>query len=78
MKLTPQQVLDISKGDVEIANFISTLLVRIEELENRVHNLERQLGQNSRNSSKPPSSDGLRKPTNMRQSGGRKGAPNFS
>lgn len=89
MELTPQQVLHISKGDVEIADFISSLLVRIqelsqlvvtqakriEELEQRVHDLERQLGQNSSNSSKPPSSDGLRKPTNLRTSGGKKGAP---
>ena len=89
MELTWQQVLNISKGDIEIAVFISGLLKRIdelnklvvtqakriEELEQRVHDLERQLGQNSRNSSKPPSSDGFRKPTNSRQSGGKKGAP---
>jgi transposase len=75
MDLTPQQILDISKGDVEIASFISTLLSRIVELETRVLDLERQLGKNSRNSSKPPSSDGFRKPTNSRQSGGKKGAP---
>jgi transposase len=48
---------------------------RIEQLEKRVHELERQLGQNSNNSSKPPSSDGLSKPNNLRQSGGKKGAP---
>src|SRR5690606_14669043 len=41
----------------------------------RVHELERQLGQNSNNSSKPPSSDGFRKPTNLRTPGGKKGAP---
>ncbi|OZQ58909.1 hypothetical protein SAMN04488601_11917 [Paenibacillus sp. 453mf] len=76
MKLTQKQVLRISKGDTEIASFISTLLLqnqqltelvavqakRIEVLENRVHELERQLGQNSNNSSKPPSSDGYQKP----------------
>ncbi|WP_372637259.1 DUF6444 domain-containing protein [Cohnella sp.] len=49
--------------------------LQIEKLEKRVNELERQLGQNSNNSSKPPSSDGLRKPTNLRQSGGKKGAP---
>lgn len=36
---------------------------RISELEERVRRLEAQLSQNSRNSSKPPSSDGLQKPT---------------
>jgi transposase len=35
---------------------------KIEKLEKRVHELERQLGQNSNNSSKPPSSDGYQKP----------------
>lgn len=75
MEMTPEQVLHISKGDVEIANFISSLLQRIDVLEKRVHDLERQLGQNSSNSSKPPSSDGFRKPTNLRTPGGKKGAP---
>lgn len=82
MKLTPDQVMTICKGDQEIAAFVQTLLdtiekqaARIEQLENRVHELERQLGSNSNNSSKPPSSDGLRKPTNLRTPGGKKGAP---
>lgn len=82
MKLNSDQILDISKGDKEIAAFITMLAQtiekqaqRIEQLETRVKELERQLGQNSKNSSKPPSSDGLRKPTNLRKSGGKKGAP---
>lgn len=75
MKLSQEQILEISKGDKEIAAFITMLTDRIEQLENRVKDLERQLNQNSKNSSKPPSSDGLRKPTNLRQSGGKKGAP---
>jgi transposase len=82
MKLTTQQINKMSKGDPEIAGYFHALLYtveeqakRIQQLENRVHELERQLGQNSNNSSKPPSSDGLRKPTNLRQPGGKKGAP---
>ncbi|MEI7026049.1 DUF6444 domain-containing protein [Paenibacillus sp. y28] len=70
--------MTICKGDKEIAAYFHTLLdiidrqaERIEQLEKRVHKLERQLGQNSNNSSKPPSSDGLRKPTNLRSTGGR-------
>src|SRR6218665_2346078 len=69
MNLTPQQVLHISKGDLEIAAFITALLdqnrqqaKQIVQLENRVKELERKLGQNSNNSSKPPSSDGFNKP----------------
>lgn len=67
------------QGDTEIAGYFNALLThnrqltkivatharQIEKLEKRVHELERQLGQNSNNSSKPPSSDGLRKPTNL-------------
>jgi predicted RNase H-like nuclease (RuvC/YqgF family) len=89
MKLTSKQVLQVSKGDTEIAGFISALLTQneklteivetqarqIKKLEKRVHELERQLGQNSNNSSKPPSSDGLRKKNNLREPGGKKGAP---
>lgn len=65
----PEQILKISKGDPEIAMFITALLMqnhqqaeRIVQLENRVKELERKLGQNSNNSSKPPSSDGFHKP----------------
>jgi transposase len=89
MKLTSKQVLYISKGDTEIAGFISALLTQneklteivetqarqIKKLQNRVQELERQIGQNSNNSSKPPSSDGLRKKNNSREPGGKKGAP---
>ncbi|WP_445669319.1 DUF6444 domain-containing protein [Paenibacillus sp. FSL R7-0204] len=35
-------------------------------LKKRVHELERQLVQQSHNGIKPPSSDGLRKPPNLR------------
>jgi transposase len=82
MKLTSQQVNTICKGDQEIAGYFNALLAvvdkqekQIEKLEKRVSELERQLGQNSNNSSKPPSSDGLRKPTNLRTPGGKRGAP---
>lgn len=82
MELTPEKVNTICKGDQEIAGYFHALLSiidkqtkRIETLEKRVHELERQVGQNSNNSSKPPYSDGVRKPVNLRQSGGKKGAP---
>jgi len=75
MNYTKEQILMISKGDHEIAAFISSLLDHIHQQNLRIQELERQLGQNSQNSSKPPSSDGLRKANNLRQSGGKKGAP---
>lgn len=89
MKFAPEEVMHISKGDPQIATFISSLLERMDQivelsekqaqtivrLEDRVKDLERQLGQNSQNSSKPPSSDGFRKKNNSRQPGGKKGAP---
>lgn len=76
MKYTAEQIKQISEGEPsEIAQFITALLVQIDRLEARVNELERQVGTNSRNSSKPPSSDGFRKPTSLRQPGGKKGAP---
>ena len=89
MELSPQQVLQMSKGDADIAAHFNVLLTviqkqseqiqkqseQIEALNVRVRELERQLGQNSNNSSKPPSSDAYRKPTNLRTPGGKKGAP---
>ncbi len=65
---------------------ISQLRSKIETLESTVSSLQDKLNKNSRNSSKPPSSDGLSKPkapSSMRTksskpSGGQKGHPGFT
>ena len=44
-------------------------------LQQRMEALERQVGLNSSNSGKPPSSDGLRKPRRIRSIRGRSGKP---
>src|ERR1035437_2414835 len=62
---------------------IEVLKELVASLTSRVAALERQLGQNSTNSGKPPSSDGLKKPPRTqslrepsgKQSGGQSGHP---
>ena len=76
MEYTKAQLIQISKSDEDvIVNVLTMLMTHIDQLNNRVKELERQLGINSRNSSKSPSSDGLRTPKSMRKSGGENGAP---
>ena len=50
------------QGEEAVLALVSTLTTLILNLQARVNALEDQLGKNSRNSSKPPSSDGLQKP----------------
>jgi transposase len=53
---------------------IEQLTAENEHLKARISELERQLGQNSNNSSKPPSSDGFKKkPKSLRPTGGKTG-----
>ena len=73
----PQTVVRVF---LEMDARIHALEQRVEELQAQVQPLQDQLAQNSRNSSKPPSSDGLHKPSpkslrqkGRRQSGGQPG-----
>lgn len=76
MKMSPEEIERVSHSSPsEIATILTRLLERIDQLEQEVAELKRQLVQTSQNSSKPPSSDNFRKPTNLRKPGGKKGAP---
>jgi transposase len=50
------------QGEEAVIEMVDALLVVIQSLATRVQALEEQTAKNSRNSSKPPSSDGLKKP----------------
>jgi transposase len=78
------QLSHAQKDELIMALFaqVQTLLSNQALLHQRTQGLEARLGLNSRNSSKPPSSDGLRKPApkslrvaGQRPSGGQKGHP---
>ena len=61
-------------GKETVVRVLMMMDARIRALEERVQSLENQLAKNSRNSSKPPSSDGFKKPApkSLRKKGKRK------
>jgi len=60
---TRKQLIEISKTTPEaLVDIILLLQEQVQELTQRVTQLEDQIAKNSRNSGKPPSSDGLNKP----------------
>src|SRR5258708_17951708 len=89
--MTEEEARELKKAYAELKEQAEQKDHRIEELEAllmravlRIEELERRLGKDSHNSSKPPSSDGLgRKPGKQRKksekrSGGQKGHPGNS
>src|SRR5215469_9190022 len=62
------------QGEEAVRALVGELTALILNLQARLEALEDRLGKNSRNSSKPPSSDGLQKPRphNLRHSSGKK------
>lgn len=66
-------ILDLYLTVQKQAEIIEKQALKIVELEARIENLEAQLKQNSRNSSRPPSSDFFKpKPKSLRKKSGKK------
>src|SRR5580693_4529997 len=71
--LTREEFQKLSdQGPDAVFALISTLQTTVDTLEARVKELENRLGKNSQNSSKPPASDGFRKPVSLRPPSNRK------
>ena len=68
-----EPIPDLSQLSVEgLHDLIRQLFATVQTLSARVRELEGQLSKNSKNSSKPPSSDGLKKTTSQRKPSGNK------
>ena len=79
-QLSREQIVDLYKAGPEaVISLVEYLQENIQQLSNRIHALELQVNKNSRNSNKPPSSDGLKKKAPKRRKasgkkvGGQKG-----
>jgi len=65
---TREQLLVVAKTNPEVlVDIILSLQEQLEMLTQRVSKLEKQISKNSRNSSKPPSTDGINKPTGKKK-----------
>ena len=72
---TREELLALARSQPEaLVEIILALQERLEQLEQRVKELEAQLARNSQNSNRPPSSDALSKPNpkSLRAPSGRK------
>ena len=62
-------VIELIEG---LVNYIQQLVVHIQRQDQIIQELQDKVAKNSKNSNKPPSSDGYRKPISLRKSGMRK------
>jgi hypothetical protein len=68
----PNSCIQHESGSNAVVTLIEGLLLQITVLEARVKHLEGQINTNSRNSGKPPSSDGFKRTKNLRKKSGKK------
>jgi hypothetical protein len=66
MKLTKEEIIDI------LFTVIKEMAETIKKQAERIDELEAIIRQNSKNSSKPPSSDGFKRPQSLRKPSGKK------
>jgi len=73
---SPEEIQAIyAQGEAVVRALLMEQAQQIRRLEARIQALEEQLGKNSQNSGKPPSSDGLKKPSpkSLRKASGKRG-----
>jgi transposase len=68
--MSREELMQLDKE--EIIDILLSMFSIVQQQAERIAELEAQLNKNSKNSSKPPSSDGFKKPVSLRESSGKK------